>query len=304
MSRPLSRLLPSHLPRLPSPSRLPRSLATAGGAAGILAGILAGAPPAFADGKLEARYKLSLAGLELGRAAFLLEVDDGSYTASGSARLTGVVQAVSSGKGSAGARGAVQRDGLMPRSFAMEAETDRKAEAIRLSLAGGNVTDTKVEPPVPAAADRVPVSDKDKRGVLDPMTAALFLAPGSGDLMAPKNCERLLPIYDGRQRYDLDLSFERVDQVKAEKGYAGPALVCRISYKPVAGHRANRTSVKYMTRNKDMYVWLAPVAGTRVLAPFRASVATAIGVAQIEAVSFQTEPMVPKGGTPSRAAAP
>ncbi|MBS7544433.1 DUF3108 domain-containing protein [Ancylobacter oerskovii] len=263
--------------------------------AGVIAGLVSGAVPALADGKLEARYKLSLAGLELGRAAFLLEVDEGSYTASGSARLTGVVQAISSGKGSAGARGTVQPGALVPRSFAMEAETEKKAEAIRLSLAGGNVTDAKVEPPVPPADDRVPMGDKDKRGVLDPMTAALFLAPGSGDLMAPKNCERLLPIYDGRQRYDLDLSFERVDQVKAEKGYAGPALVCRIAYKPVAGHRANRTSVKYMSRNKDMYVWLAPVAGTRVLAPFRASVATAIGVAQIEAVSFQTEPMVAKG---------
>ncbi|MBS7533482.1 DUF3108 domain-containing protein [Ancylobacter sonchi] len=285
--------MPRPVPRLLSPSRLPRLLAFAGVA---LAGTaLAGVSPALADGKLEARYKLSLAGLELGRAAFLLEVDDNSYTASGSARLTGVVQAISSGKGSAGARGTVQSGALVPRSFAMEAETEKKAEAIRLSLAGGNVTDAKVEPPVPPADDRVPMADKDKRGVLDPMTAALFLAPGSGDLMAPKNCERLLPVFDGRQRYDLDLSFERVDQVKAEKGYAGPALVCRISYKPVAGHRANRTSVKFMMRNKEMYVWLAPVAGTRVLAPFRASVATAIGVAQIEAVSFQTEPMVAKG---------
>ena len=269
------------------------------------AGTVAGAAPALADGRLEARYKLSLAGLELGRAAFLLEVDDNSYTASGSARLTGVVQAVSSGKGTAGARGAVQPGGLVPRSFAMEAETEKKSEAIRLSLSGGNVTDAKVEPPVPPSEDRVPMGDKDKRGVLDPMTAALFVVPGSGELISPKSCERLLPIFDGRQRYDLDLSYERVDQVKADKGYAGPALVCRIAYKPVAGHRPNRTSVKYMMRNKDIYVWLAPVAGTRVLAPFRASVATAIGTAQLEATSFQTEPMIAKGGTsPAKAAVP
>lgn len=289
------------MPRLLSRS-LPRLPALTGGMCGALAGLLL-AGPAFADGKLEARYKLTLAGLELGRAAFLLEVGDNSYTASGSARLTGVVKAVASGKGSAGARGAVQASGLAPRSFAMEAETEKKAEAIRLSLAGGTVTDAKVEPPVPPADDRVPMTDKDKRGVLDPMTAALFVVPGTGEMMSPKSCERLLPIFDGRQRYDLSLSYERVDQVKADKGYAGPALVCRVAYKPVAGHRANRTSVKYMMRNKDMYVWLAPVEGTRVLAPFRASVATAIGTAELEATTFQTGPMIAKGNAASPAKA-
>lgn len=267
------------------------------------AGALAGTMPALADGKLEARYKLSLAGIELGRAAFVLEVDDDSYTASGSARLTGVVQAVSSGKGSAGARGAVQRDTLVPRAFAMEAETDKKSESIRLALSNGNVTDSDVEPPVPPAEDRVPVSERDRRGIFDPMTAALFFVPGKDEMVAAKSCERVLPIYDGRQRYDLTLSFDRIEDVKAEKGYAGPALVCRISYKPVAGHRANRTTVKYMMKNKDMYVWLVPVAGTRVLAPFRASVATSIGTAQLEALSFQAEPMVAKGGGTSKAAA-
>ncbi|WP_018388409.1 DUF3108 domain-containing protein [Ancylobacter sp. FA202] len=259
---------------------------------------------ARADGRLEARYRMSLGGLELGRAALLIEVDDTSYIASGSGRLTGVVQAVSSGKGTAGARGTVRSGELAPRSFAMEAVSDKKTESIRLVMNGGGVTDMRVEPPVFPSPDRVPVADKDKKGIFDPMTAALVMVPGTDDPLSAKACERTLSIFDGRQRYDLALSYERIDEVKAEKGYAGPAVVCRIAYRPVSGHKPNRAGVKYMMKNKDMFVWLAPVAGTRVLVPFRASVTTAIGIAQLEAEAFETRAVVGTRATPAKAGLP
>ncbi|CAA0108118.1 Uncharacterised protein [Starkeya nomas] len=256
---------------------------------------------ALADGRLEARYRMSLGGLELGKAALMVEVDDRSYIASGSGRLTGVVQAVSPGKGTAGARGSVERGALAPRSFAMEAVSDKKSEAIRLVMNGSAVTDMRVEPPVFPSPDRVPIADKDKKGVFDPMTAALIMVPGGADPLSPKACERVLSIFDGRQRYDLALSYERTENVKAEKGYAGPAVVCRVAYRPVAGHKPDRTAVKYMMRNKDIYVWLAPVAGTRMLVPFRASVSTAIGIAELQAEAFETEPVVSKRAAPAKA---
>ncbi|WP_428032047.1 DUF3108 domain-containing protein [Ancylobacter sp.] len=260
-------------------------------------------PDALADGRLEARYRMSLGGLELGRAALLVEVDDSSYIASGSGRLTGVVQAVSTGKGTAGARGAISRGVLTPRTFAMEAESDKKSEAIRLVMNASGVTDMRVMPPVFPSADRVTVSDKDKKGIFDPMTAALIMVPGSDEPVSAKACDRTLNIFDGRQRYDLALSYERIDQVKAEKGYAGPAVVCRVAYRPISGHKPSRTGVKYMMKNKEMYVWLAPVAGTRLLVPFRASVATAVGVAQLEAEAFETQVVGPRA-TPAKAGMP
>lgn len=259
-------------------------------AGGLVAGAFLASGAAYADGRLEARYRMALAGLELGRASFLLEINNKGYTASGSARVTGVMQAVSSGKGSAGARGTIERgSSLSPQNFSMEAESDKKAEAIRLVLSSNAVKDVMVEPPNTPSRDRVPVTDNDKKGVLDPMTAALILVPGTVDPLAPAACERTLSIFDGRQRYDLALSYVRTDKVKAEKGYEGPAVVCRVSYRPVSGHRPNRPGVKYMMQNKDVYVWLAPVSGTRVLVPFKVSVATMIGTAEMEALSFVSE---------------
>lgn len=270
-------------------------------AGGLVAGAVLASSAAMADGRLEARYRMSLAGIELGRASFLFEIDAKAYTASGSARVTGVMQAVSSGKGSAGSRGKVERGALSPQSFAMDARADKKEEAIRLVLAANAVKDVMVEPPVSPAKDRVPVSDDDKKGVLDPMTAALIAIPGTVDPVSPAACERTLSIFDGRQRFDLALSYVRTDKVKAQEGYSGPAVVCRVAYIPVSGHRPSRSGVKFMMRNKDVYVWLAPVAGTRVLVPFKVSVATMIGTAEMEATSFVSEPTgVQPASTPAK----
>jgi len=173
---------------------------------------------------------------------------------------------------------------------------------VRLVInAAATVTDVKVEPPVPPADDRVPITDKDKKGVFDPITATLIMVPGTDNPVSEKACDRVLAIFDGRARYDLELSYERIEQVKADKGYAGPAVVCRIAYKPISGHKPGRSGVKYMMNNKEMFIWLAPIAGTRVLAPFKASVATAIGVAELEAVSFMTEARGTPKPTPAKA---
>ena len=68
-----------------------------------------------------------------------------------------------------------------------------------------------------------------------------------------------------------------MDKVKADKGYAGPVVVCAVYFSPVAGYIPSRAAIKYIAKLRDMEVWLAPIAGTRVLVPFRAQGPTPIG---------------------------
>ena len=77
----------------------------------------------------------------------------------------------------------------------------------------------------------------------------------------------LFPRTFHHQRYDLKLAFKRMDKVTAEKGYAGPVAVCSVSYEPIAGH-ASIPLVKYLSEGREMEMALAPIAGTRLLAPF------------------------------------
>ena len=88
----------------------------------------------------------------------------------------------------------------------------------------------------------------------------LFSATAAGEGLHRDVCRHTLPIFDGQQRYDLKLAFKRMDKVTAEKGYAGPVVVCSVSYEPIAGHRAYPL-VKYLSEGREIEMALAPVAG-------------------------------------------
>jgi len=257
--------------------------------AAIIGTAIIGVPlPALADGRLTAKYTLSVGGVELGRGSIVVEAGDAAYEISGSARVTGVLRAVSSGKGVAAARGNLSGNKMVPRVYAMNAEADGKAEVARIAMSAGAVKEMDVEPPLKPLPDRVPLTPGVLQNVIDPMSGAFIYVPGTADLLSSAACERSIPVFDGRQRYDISLAYVRTEKVKAD-GYTGPAVVCSVRYAPVAGHRPTRYTVKYMMENKDMLVWLVPVAGTRLLAPFKVSVATLIGTAVLEAESFETQ---------------
>src|SRR6478736_2835069 len=132
------------------------------------------------------------------------------------------------------------------------------------------------------------VTDANRQGIVDPLTAMLFSATTEGDDLSQQACRRTLPIFDGQQRYDLKFAFKRRDKVTAEKGYAGPVVVCSLRYEPIAGHNASTTLVKYLSEGREMEIALAPVAGTRLLVPFRMSVVSMLANLVIEANRFET----------------
>ena len=84
-------------------------------------------------------------------------------------------------------------------------------------------------------------------GVSDPMTGSLLRVPGTGNPVGPQACQRTTPIFDGRMRYDLQFAYKRMEQVKAEKGYEGPVVVCAVYFVPVAGYVPHRAAIKYLT---------------------------------------------------------
>lgn len=118
----------------------------------------------------------------------------------------------------------------------------------------------------------------------------LFPAVAGGDGLSGEACRRTLPIFDGHQRYDLKHAFKRMDKVAAEKGYAGPVVVCSLHYEPIAGHNPSNSLVKYLSEGSEMEVALAPIRGTRLLAPFRLSVTSILGNVLIEANQLKRLP--------------
>ena len=153
-------------------------------------------------------------------------------------------------------------------------------------VAAGNVTDYAVEPSLPPMPDRIPVSEADRRDVFDPMTSMLNRVAGTGDPVSPEACNRKVAVFDGRVRYDLHSEFKRMETVKADRGYAGPVVVCAVYFTPISGYVPNRPAIKYLVELRDAEVWLAPISGTRVLVPFRFSMPTPLGTGLLQATEF------------------
>jgi hypothetical protein len=249
---------------------------------------------ALAQGHLDARYEASLAGIPVGKGSWVIDVTEDQYTAFARGGSSGLMKAFSGGEGTGAAQGRVVNGQLQPGAYTATTTTSKKSETIRMVLAGGGVKEFSLDPTPPVDDDRIPLTDAHRRGVLDPMTASFLRVPGTGDPLTAEDCRTTTPIFDGRMRYDLRFEFKRMDKVKAEKGYQGPALVCAVYFVPIAGYIPDRAAIKYLVAQRNMEVWLAPIAGTRVLAPFRLSVPTPIGTAVLEATQFVTTAAPPR----------
>lgn len=253
-------------------------------AAALSSFVLLAALPASAS-TVDVRYKVTLAGFSIGTARLAGTFDEARYQLSVSASLTGLVGAVSGGKGAAQANGALSGTRVLASGFAMRASNSEMTRTIQIASSGGNVQTVAIEPPFDEKADRVPVQDSHKRGIIDPLSALVMPRLGR-DGADPKNCERTLPVFDGAQRFDIRLTYAGTRQVEAEQGYRGPVIVCRARYVPLAGHRPERRVTKFMVENRDMDVWLAPVGSGAQLVPYRIAVKTMVGTAVIEANRF------------------
>jgi Protein of unknown function (DUF3108) len=251
---------------------------------------LTAAQPAQAQGRLDARYRATLSGIPIGKGAWVIDIAEKQYTAAASGATAGLLRVFAAGQGSGASRGFMVGGTPVPASFAASITSDKKTQEIRMTLGSGGVKDFVITPPQTPDPQRVPVTEAHRRGVSDPMTASLVRVPGNGNPVGPQACRRSVSVFDGRIRYNLRFAYKRMEHVKADKGYAGPAVVCAIYFVPVAGYIPSRTAIKYLASQRDMEAWLAPVAGTRVLVPFRVSVPTPIGLGVVQATQFVSVP--------------
>ncbi len=261
----------------------------------LAASLAASTGPASAEGKLEAHYRVTLAGLPIGGGAWVIDVADDRYTMAASGQVSGVLKAFSRGEGTAAVRGTIQGTRMGLSGYAMHIKSRNKVDEVRMAVAGGALKELAVEPPVEPNPDHPPVTEAHKRGFLDPISAGMIPAAGANGI-GPEACQRTLAIFDGRQRYDLALAYKRMDKVKAERGYDGPVVVCSVSYRPLGGHDPERQAIKFLRDNRDLEMWFAPISGTRFLGMYRIVIPTLLGSAVLNATRFVSTPRSSRAG--------
>lgn len=265
-------------------------------AAGITAAALWPAPLA-AQGRLEAKYEVSLAGIVIGKGDWLIDISDDQYTSAARGGTTGMLKWVSDGRGTTISQGRIVNGQPVPVIYQASYTTDKKNEVIRIGLANTGVKDFSIEPQPPVVPERVAVTEAHLRNAVDPLMGSMVRVAGNGDPVSADACRGGVSVFDGRLRYDLKLDFKRIEMVRSEKGYRGPVVVCAVYFTPVAGYIPGRPVVKHLEAQRDMEAWFAPVAGTRFVVPYKLAIPTPFGPGVLEATQFVTT------ATPAKAAA-
>lgn len=235
--------------------------------------------------RFDASYAATLLGFPIGDIAWTIDIENDRFSAKATGETAGLLRIFASGHGLAEAHGSIAGKQPLASTFEVSFTSGASTDDIKIVFSGGKARESVAHPPKPNP-NLVPLTEASRVGVVDPMTALIVHVPGSGDTAAPTACERKIAVFDGHMRYDLQLAFKRIEQVKANIGYQGPAVVCAAYFTPLAGYDPTRYGIRYLQAQRGMEIWLAPLTGTRFLAPFRVSVPTPIGIGILQATRF------------------
>ena len=138
----------------------------------------------------------------------------------------------------------------------------------------------KAVPPIGRSSKRVPVKQAHLKGALDPLTAVLAMSA-----VASKEdpCRRNIPIFDGKQRFDIRMSSKRKTVLPGGSGHglSRTAFVCSVTYRPIAGYKPNKET-SYMANSRGIEVWLVPAPKAGLYVPYQITIPTIAGTASIQ----------------------
>jgi hypothetical protein len=246
---------------------------------------------ANAQARLEAAYTATLLGIPIGDLSWTIDIQQHQFSAAASGGTAGILQLFSEGHGTTSARGAISGGRPNASSFSLSMFSGHWSKEVRVLFRGGRAEEhVSIQPPGPNPPPSLPLTEAHRTGAVDPITALLIRVPGSGDTAVPEACERTLPIFDGQTRFDLELAFKRLESVTTDEGYRGTVVVCSARFSPLGGYDPDRVLLKYLAGERGIELWLAPIAGSRLLVPYRITIPTPVGLGVVRAVKFVASP--------------
>lgn len=233
--------------------------------------------------QVEAVYKIHFSGLDLGTFSFSSRVQHNTYAASSTAQISALFGAYE-WKGHSQSSGATADAGPRPASYAFNFKNQSKVGSVSMTFAGNAVANVAAVPPIEPKPGTIEVKDSHLKDVLDPLSAVLALSRvSSGRAGGANPCNRRIPIFDGKQRFDLLFSFKRtapLSEVGSKSGQT--AYVCRVKYVPIAGYRMNE-DMRQMQQATGIEVWMVALPEAHMFAPYYVVIPLAAGTATLTA---------------------
>lgn len=141
----------------------------------------------------------------------------------------------------------------------------KKRRSLEMAFDRSGVKNVKFVPPDPPSKKAIPVTKAQLKHVLDPLSGVMALSLGN----IAKPCEQRLPIFDGKQRFDVVFS----PTGRSKRG----GQICHVRLVPISGHKKGGGAASVITGNIE--VVLRPVPKANILIPSRVTVPTILGAA-------------------------
>lgn len=260
------------------------------GAAALLLGVCAcSSSPVLADNfppRVSATYRISFGGFDIGSFNFQSQLTPQGYVLQSHAELSALLGAFKWRGNSRSTGNLVQLD-PKPSAYTFDYQANSKLGSVKMAFNGAGVTSNTVVPPQDPHPELIPLKEQHLKDVLDPLSAVMALTRVQG----ANPCGRKLSIFDGKQRFDLVMSFRRQQKIAETRpsGQPGFAFVCRVRYVPIAGYKMNNET-KQMAANGGIEIALRPVPSANLLVPYQITVPTMAGsaVMTVQRVEIQT----------------
>jgi hypothetical protein len=230
------------------------------------------APPSSHASQVSATYQIALNGFNVGNFRYTSETGKQSYNLTSDVELS-LLMGAFQWKGVSRTSGQTGDAALKPASFGFDYSSTLKSGSVRMGFAKGSVETVAIDPPAPPIPDVVPVKPEHLVNVLDPLSAILALTQDKGG----KPCDRKLAIFDGKQRFDLQLIYRRQEPIE---GSADTATVCRVKYIPIAGYRQTEETAN-LARTTGIEISFRQAAGAKLFVPQKIVLPTLAGAAEI-----------------------
>jgi hypothetical protein len=235
--------------------------------------------------QVDANYKITLNGFDLGTFRYSSDVARDHYALNTDVELSALL-GVFKWKGVTRSSGTVVAAKPQPAGFLFEFESSAKSGSVKMGFGQAGVESISVNPVAADPPDTIPLTREHLKGVMDPLTAILAMT----HVDAPTPCGRKIPIFDGKQRFDIDLKFARQQPVEGVPGET--AIVCRVKYTPIAGYRPTEETMA-LASSKEIEIAFRPVPQAKLMLPQSIVLPTPIGRAEITLVKIDIK--VPGG---------
>ena len=236
---------------------------------------------------VDAVYQISWLGAHIGDFRIKSSITTRQYSLQATAELS-VFFGTFSWQGATTSSGLMTANGPVPQNYTFKYATNDRRESVELRFQKRMVQDILVNPPQFPGARHVPITAAHLQNVVDPLSAIVLLSQAR--LNHGEACNKRLPIFDGKIRYDLILSPKGTRTIGSAGKLRGTAYVCSVRFVPIAGHKMGKQGENEVASgNTGIEVWLVPVPEAGLIVPYYVHVPTPAGTASMVTAKFDVQ---------------